>query len=198
MLFRSVGEEVADERHHALGFPQVGPGAGDPGSGDLGRARQTGSNIDRQSFRTPSLLNVELTAPYGHAGAYADLETTFGHYVVTDLTIRDFLRFGQWCGLAPFLSQSNCAAAAATVSTNTQAALAQLRAQRAADPANAMPVVDPNAVPFSAIAPMTAFLQSLTDPCLRNRSCFGRWVPTPAEAPDSLQLNAVNAQGGPL
>jgi len=192
------GDFFTDERHHALGFPQVGPGAGDPGSDDQGRARQTGSSIDRQSFRTPSLLNVELTAPYGHAGAYADLETAFGHYVVTDLIIGDFLRFRQWCGLAPFLNQSTCTAAAATVSINTQAALAQMRAQRTADPANAMPLVDPNVVTLAAIAQMTAFLHSLTDPCLRNRSCFGRWIPTPEEAPDSLQLNAVNAQGSPL
>ena len=77
-------------------------------------------------------------------------------------------------------------------------ALAQMRAQRAADPANAMPVVDPNVVPFEAIAQMTAFLHSLTDPCLRDRSCFGRWIATPEEAPDSLQLNAVNAQGSAL
>jgi len=192
------GDFFTDERHHALGFPQIGPGPGDPGSNDLGRARQTGNSIDRQSFRTPSLLNVELTAPYGHAGAYADLETTFNHYVITDLIISDFLRFRQWCALAPFLGQSTCLAAAATVSTNTQIALAQMRAQRAANPANAMPVVDPNSVPIESITQMTAFLHSLTDPCLRTRNCFRRWIPTPDEAPDGLQLNAVNAQGNPL
>jgi len=192
------GDFFTDERHHALGFPQVGPGPGDPGSNDLGRARQTGNSIDRQSFRTPSLLNVELTAPYGHAGAYSDLETTFSHYVLPEQTTGDFLRFRQWCALAPFLSQSTCITAAATVSTNTQIALAQMRAQRTADAANAMPVVDPNSVPFESIGQMTAFLHSLTDPCLRTRTCFQRWIPTPDEAPDGLQLNAVNAQGNPL
>jgi len=141
---------------------------------------------------------VELTAPYGHAGAYANLETTFSHYVLPDQTTNDFLRFQEWCALAPFLSQSTCRAAAATVSTNTRIAMAQMRTQRVTDPANAMPVVDPNSVPFESIGHMTAFLHSLTDPCLRTRTCFQRWIPTPNEAPDGLQLNAVNAQGNPL
>jgi cytochrome c peroxidase len=33
----------------------------------------TGREEDRYAFRTPSLRNVALTAPYGHAGAHADL-----------------------------------------------------------------------------------------------------------------------------
>ena len=31
-------------------------------------------------FRTPSLRNVALTAPYGHAGAYPSLERTIRHH----------------------------------------------------------------------------------------------------------------------
>ena len=71
-----AGDFLSNEQHHAIGFPQVGPGMGD-GTGatdDFGRGRQSGDPLERYRFRTPSLLNVELTGPYGHAGAYATLE----------------------------------------------------------------------------------------------------------------------------
>jgi cytochrome c peroxidase len=45
---------------------------------------------------------------------------------------------------------------------------------------------------------MVAFLTSLTDPCLKDRACFGRWIPAPSEAPDGHQLDAVDASGAPL
>jgi cytochrome c peroxidase len=38
-----------------------------------GRAEVTGLPEDMFAFRTPSLRNVALTAPYGHAGSHADL-----------------------------------------------------------------------------------------------------------------------------
>jgi len=41
---------------------------------DDGRFRVTGREADRYAFRTPSLRNVALTAPYGHAGGHADLQ----------------------------------------------------------------------------------------------------------------------------
>jgi cytochrome c peroxidase len=37
--------------------------------------RVTNRPQDAFAFRTPSLRNVTLTAPYGHAGAYADLNS---------------------------------------------------------------------------------------------------------------------------
>ena len=61
-----------------------------------------------------------------------------------------------------------------------------------------MPVVSLSQVPQSAVGQIEAFLRALTDPCLRDRACFGRWIPAPAEAPDEHQLNAVNAAGNPL
>lgn len=43
--------------------------------------RVTGDAEDAFAFRTPSLRNVTLTAPYGHDGAYPDLETVIQHHL---------------------------------------------------------------------------------------------------------------------
>tara|TARA_R110002096_G_scaffold9362_23_gene37125 strand:+ start:485 stop:1606 length:1122 start_codon:yes stop_codon:yes gene_type:complete len=41
---------------------------------DTGRMRVTGSEADKYSFKVPTLLNVEMTAPYYHDGSIATLE----------------------------------------------------------------------------------------------------------------------------
>lgn len=41
---------------------------------DVGRYAVTRSNADRYAFKTPSLRNVELTAPYFHSGSTFDLD----------------------------------------------------------------------------------------------------------------------------
>jgi cytochrome c peroxidase len=64
-----------DNRFHALGVPQVGPKADDPG-----RFTVTGDERERGAFRTPTLRNVALTAPYMHDGALATLEEVVAFY----------------------------------------------------------------------------------------------------------------------
>jgi cytochrome c peroxidase len=49
-------------------------------SSDPGRFRVTGSEADRGKFSTPSLRNVERTAPYMHDGRFASLEEVVAHY----------------------------------------------------------------------------------------------------------------------
>jgi cytochrome c peroxidase len=77
------GPFQTDHDFHAIATPQIGPGKGDGPSGheDFGRGRETGEMEDRFKFRTPSLRNVALTAPYGHAGAYAKLEAVVRHHL---------------------------------------------------------------------------------------------------------------------
>lgn len=48
---------------------------------DLGRQEVTGRAADARAFRTPSLRNVALTAPYMHDGSIATLEQVVDHYV---------------------------------------------------------------------------------------------------------------------
>ena len=72
-----------DHGFHALGLPPVGPGKGHGPGGyaDHGRAGVTGDPKDAYFFRTPSLRNVTITAPYGHNGAYGELEDIIRHHL---------------------------------------------------------------------------------------------------------------------
>ncbi|MEX0350918.1 MAG: cytochrome-c peroxidase [Paracoccaceae bacterium] len=73
-----------DHAFHAIAMPQIGPGKSarfESHARDEGRMRVTGEAQDAYAFRTPSLRNVTLTAPYGHNGAYADLEAVIRHHL---------------------------------------------------------------------------------------------------------------------
>lgn len=50
------------------------------GSPDLGRFGVTGQEEDKGAFKTPSLRNVTMTAPYMHDGSVATLEAVIDHY----------------------------------------------------------------------------------------------------------------------
>ena len=67
----------------AIAMPQIGGGKGDGDFGyeDFGRERVTLDQNDRYKFRVPSLRNIALTAPYGHAGAYDTLEAAVRHHL---------------------------------------------------------------------------------------------------------------------
>ncbi|WP_442915844.1 cytochrome-c peroxidase [Loktanella sp. M215] len=70
------GPLLTDQGYHAMGAPQIGPGKGarfESSDRDEGRFEVTGQPEDLFAFRTPSLRNVALTAPYGHAGSHATL-----------------------------------------------------------------------------------------------------------------------------
>jgi cytochrome c peroxidase len=59
-----------------MGEPQFGPGKAarfESHARDEGRFRVTNDPADMFAFRTPSLRNVTLTAPYGHTGSHGDL-----------------------------------------------------------------------------------------------------------------------------
>lgn len=77
------GPFQTDLQFHAIAMPQVGPGKGDGlnGNDDFGRERVSGDPADRYRFRTPSLRNVALTGPWGHAGAYDDLRGVVEHHL---------------------------------------------------------------------------------------------------------------------
>lgn len=64
-----------DNDFHMLGVPQEGPRAE-----DLGRFTVTGDERDRGAFKTPTLRNIELTAPYMHDGVFRTLEDVVAFY----------------------------------------------------------------------------------------------------------------------
>ncbi len=72
-----AGPLFTDQSFHALGLPAFGPGRTrrfDPYARDVGRMGESDDLDDAYRFRTPSLRNVALTAPYGHNGAWPTLE----------------------------------------------------------------------------------------------------------------------------
>ncbi len=78
-----AGPLFTDQQFHALGLPAFGPGRTrrwDHISRDVGRMAETNLLEDAYKFRTPSLRNVALTAPYGHNGAYPTLTAMIRHH----------------------------------------------------------------------------------------------------------------------
>ena len=73
-----------DHQFHSIAMPQFGPGKAarfERHARDIGRMRVTGAPEDAYKFRTPSLRNVALSAPYGHNGAYDTLESIIRHHL---------------------------------------------------------------------------------------------------------------------
>ena len=66
---------LADLRFHNLG---IGYHSGE--FADPGRFGMTRAEVDLGSFRTPSLRNVAITAPYMHDGSLATLEDVVDFY----------------------------------------------------------------------------------------------------------------------
>jgi cytochrome c peroxidase len=78
------GRFQTDHDFHAIAMVQIGPGKAarfESHARDEGRMHVTGNPDDAFAFRTPSLSNLTLTAPYGHAGAYATLEGVIRHHL---------------------------------------------------------------------------------------------------------------------
>jgi cytochrome c peroxidase len=86
------GPALTDNLFHNVALAQFGPGKGDGvgGRDDFGRGRETGFLADRYAFRTPPLRNVELTAPYGHDGAFFSLREFVDHYSESALKLQNF------------------------------------------------------------------------------------------------------------
>lgn len=78
------GPFQTDHDFHAISLPAFGPGRTrrfDPIPRDVGRMAESNDLDDAYRFRTPSLRNVALTAPYGHNGAYPTLEGIIRHHL---------------------------------------------------------------------------------------------------------------------
>ncbi|PHP67161.1 methylamine utilization protein MauG [Zhengella mangrovi] len=78
------GKLFTDQDFHALALPHFGPGRTrrhDPYVRDVGRMGISDRLEDAYRFRTPSLRNVALTAPYGHNGAYRTLRGMIEHHL---------------------------------------------------------------------------------------------------------------------
>ncbi|MEZ6132867.1 MAG: cytochrome c peroxidase [Planctomycetaceae bacterium] len=69
-----VGANLSDEQYHNLGIGM------DQDNPDLGRYAVTKVEKDKGAFKTPTIRNVALSAPYMHDGSLNTLEAVVEHY----------------------------------------------------------------------------------------------------------------------
>lgn len=84
-------------QHARSGFPEVGfhnnalyniDGKGAYPRNAIGLLELTGRPDDMGKFRTPSLRNVAVTAPYMHDGSIATMDAVLDHYSAGGRTVR--------------------------------------------------------------------------------------------------------------
>jgi len=74
-----VGQDLTDEAFHNIGIGlEKWDAAG--ASPDWGRSVVTDNEADKGAFKTPSVRNISLTAPYMHDGSLATLMEVVEHY----------------------------------------------------------------------------------------------------------------------
>lgn len=193
------GDLFSDGTHANVAFPQIGPGKGDDNGDnaedDFGRERETANPVDRYRFRVPSLLNIELTAPYGHTGAYATLEEVMRHYSNPQGTVDNLFNDGGWCELSQFENITNCSTLYPNAEFNSNLALDKLRSERANNISRFANINLNN----TEISQLVAFMRALTDTCITDRECIDPWIANNADnGPDEQQLNAIDQIGNLL
>lgn len=182
------GERFTNEGFFNLAFPQVGIGK-DEQHADRGRVLITGQARDEFAFKVPSLINVALTAPYGHSGAYRNLAEVVRHYVNPPTSIDAFFARGGACSLPQFNRMADCERFNENAVENSEQAL-QLLGQSPFRPAR---------LNREQQQDLVAFLESLTDTCAQDRACIAKFIPSNQHTnPDNLRLEATDARGNPL
>jgi cytochrome c peroxidase len=77
----SIGDKYALFTDNKFHNDSVGPTSDNDDPVDLGHYLITRVEADKGAFRTPSLRNVALTAPYFHDGSRATLQDVIGFYI---------------------------------------------------------------------------------------------------------------------
>lgn len=157
------GAALSDGKFHNVAVAQIGPGEGDgpAANDDFGRMRVTGAAADRYAFRTSPLRNVELTAPYGHDGAFTDLRAFVDHYSESDIKLRRFTTDH----LEPLLQGTELPTLEAILATRDT-------------------LLNGVVFPAQTIDEVTEFMKALTDPRARNMAHL-----TPAGVPSGLPVD---------
>ncbi|MEP5152760.1 cytochrome c peroxidase [Planktotalea sp.] len=164
------GALFTDQEFHALSLPAFGPGRTrrfDPIARDVGRMGESDASEDAYRFRTPPLRNIELTAPYGHNGAYPTLQDMIRHHLDPIGSKANWtremaaLRPAPWIKAIDFVVQSDSREMA--------------RQNQALD-------ITPAALSDQEINELEAFLRSLTG-VTRNDRPMGRPTRVPSNLP---------------
>lgn len=187
------GDFFSDEKYYVLAVPQIGRGKTDlnnvdDGIDDWGRAHVTGHRGDKYAYRTPTLLGVEVTGPFGHTGVFNTLRDMIRHHLDVEKSVATF-------------DYGTISTAAGPINTtfakeHTQRALDMLRQQRAAKKPGVLQDVS---LTDAQVDELVEFLKTLTDPCLKDRACLAKWIPSASDPdPDGLRLCAKDKDGREL
>jgi cytochrome c peroxidase len=168
------GTFQTDQQFHAIAMPQIGPGKGDnqlgytDGLDDFGRERVTGDPADRFKFRTPTLRMVAHTGPWGHAGAYNDLEQVVRHHLDAITALNQYDQTQAVLPSRDDLDQQDF------IVQNDQVRLDAIAAASEIKPIN---------LNDSQVQAIVAFLHSLTD-----NSCVDMRNQIPTSVPSGLSI----------
>jgi cytochrome c peroxidase len=181
-----AGDRFSDEAFHNVGFPQFGRGFGRADHRDRGRWAATRLAEDLQAFRTPSLLNIARTAPYGHIGSFATLEDLLAYHTnprtavnTFDFTLAGLEQFSEGTVTYPWAEDY----------TREGISWPNFRTSEALLPARALTSTE--------TSQLVAFLNTLTDRCVSDPACISQWAPLVADDPDGHTLIRDHALGTP-
>lgn len=173
------GNNFSDEKFHNLAIPQFGRGKRLT-EYDVGRMLVSSESYDKYRFRTPSVLNTEVTGPWGHTGAYMDLEGIVAHHMNVAAAVKQYdyslAALQQFRFIPPrpdyYRQRAERALAVLKSSSDWQD----------------LPKGDVNPLHVSQVV---SFLKALTDPCVKKQSCLTPWLPDETQhSPDGLRLQA--------
>ncbi|EWH11894.1 putative cytochrome-c peroxidase [Catenovulum agarivorans DS-2] len=170
------GAGFTDNQFHNIAVPQIGRGK-NTAAFDTGRALVTSLQQDKYSFRTPSLLNIEVTAPYGHSGAYLTLAQMVKHHVGVESALVEFdysLTDNPQFAHLPVDAQRN-----------------QERSSRAFEiwqTSEDRDLLATSVFGQNNINDLVAFLTTLTDPCTKDAACLQPWVETGSNSAEALAI----------
>lgn len=187
------GDFFTDEKYYVLAVPQIGRGKTDindleDGIDDWGRAHVTGHRADKYAYRTASLLGVEVTGPWGHTGVFNSLKEVIEHHLDVEGSLSRF-DYGK-------ISKEGGPINMRFSKSQTQRALDMLREQRA----NNLPgVIRDVKLSPTQVDELVAFMNTLTDPCLKDRQCLAKWIPSATDPdPDGMRLCGKDRDGKEL
>jgi cytochrome c peroxidase len=171
------GDRFSGEGFANVGFPQMGRGFRRADKRDMGRWSVTRHSEDLYAFRVPSLLNVALTAPYGHAGTFDTLERAIRYHAnpraaieTTDFTFQDVAQI----------------AGTDIVYPHAEPFTRDVQAAPTFDFAEAfLPARD---LTDAEVSDVIAFLNALTDDCAGDHACVSQWTPSIELDPDGHML----------
>ena len=170
------GDFFTNEKFYNVGFPQIGRGFMRAEKDDIGRWNSTRVEQDRYAFRVPSLLNVQVTMPYGHAGTFDDLSEVIRYHANPRQALSGFdfslQQISQFLGMA---SYDYAPGHSAAVQAASSFALAEA-------------LLPNRELTNSEVNALTVFLRTLTDDCVKNHTCRNQWRPEAGEDPDGNML----------